>query len=83
MKFKPGQRVRCVDNSGATMHLKVGSIYTVSHYSTDHNGSWCHLKEMEGGWYEHRFEPEIANDGFESFMERVMKPVKLDEPVTA
>ena len=82
--FRPGQRVRCIDAKGAGMLLE-GAVYTVSHMEMFGGQNWVHLSEVlpaSAGWYPNRFREDDQQD-FQRFMDRVMKPVKLDQPVAA
>lgn len=52
MTFKPGDRVRCIDNdNGNYCALTIGEVYTVVFAS--HNSVGIHTDESE--YYDHRF----------------------------
>lgn len=85
--FKPGQKIRCVDDSGVKKHLTAGRIYVFDRYKTDNVGTWVYLvagnSDQPGGWYQNRFVAADDLSDFERFMDRVKKPVDLREPVSA
>lgn len=60
MKFKPGDKVRCIDDHGAS-DLRKDVIYTVKY--TEYN--MLSLEELGQGyaWFTHRF--ELVEESFE------------------
>jgi C-terminal processing protease CtpA/Prc len=50
-KFKPGDKVVCVDDT-SNAFLRKGAVYTIR----GNNGEYVHLEEgRPGGYYPHRF----------------------------
>lgn len=59
-KFKVGQKVKCIDNSGAPDHYTVGKVYTVSKVLTfDFSEDLIRTEETEAGMLEKRFEAYV------------------------
>lgn len=83
--YKPGQKIRCVDASGTYNQLSVNTVYTVDHMLLL-TGEWfvhlCEVRPHEAGWFPSRFREDDQSD-FKGFMDRVLKPVDLGQPVTA
>jgi hypothetical protein len=86
MPLKPGTRVKVVKKLFPNSSGRIG-MEGVCLYPEDNafkTGSW--LCRMEGTNYiflPEELEPIIDRGEYERFMERVLKPVPLDEPVTA
>jgi putative aminopeptidase FrvX len=86
--FRIGQRVRFVQTvPGYETHEKIGIVGTIiaAHYDSEFGDGWKIAYEGVGIRYSHSCELEQVDDlaTFERFMERVMKPVNLDQPMTA
>jgi hypothetical protein len=85
--FKPGQKLKCINAKGQNL-LIVGNIYTCTRMSFQ-DGEWFvvigEFPEQWGGdgWYPWRFAVATDTKDFERFMERLLKPVDLGQPVTA
>jgi hypothetical protein len=79
--FTPGQKIKCVQGEGA--YLKSGVVYTCKAFTR----GWVYVKELpspfDGGWRPSRFISPDEGKEYERFMDRVMKPVDLGQPVTA
>ena len=78
------RKLKCIDNSTVEDMLTLGAVYTYSHTTITDGTAYYHLAETKpsAGWYPSRF-AEMTDDDFARFMDKVMKPVKLDQPIAA
>ena len=77
--MKIGTKIQCIDAGPMSHWIKNGSTYTFA--GMKESGLYMLSETGTVGYFHWRFRK--LDDEFDSFMDRVMKPVNLDAPIAA